>query len=142
MKKYFIGLFVLLLSNALWSQESNEIQVTTVSKSTVSWDGNKLPNYKQGTPEITILKITIPPGAQLPLHQHPVINAGVLLSGELTVITEKNKILLLKAGESIVEVVDTWHYGKNEGNTPAEILVFYAGVQGEPITIQKEEEKK
>jgi hypothetical protein len=45
--------------------------------------------------------------------------------------------LHLKAGDPIVEVVDTWHYGKNEGNTPAEIIVFYAGTPDEPITIKE-----
>ena len=73
----------------------------------------------------------------MPLHEHPVINAGVLLSGELTVVTEDNKTLHLKAGESIVEVVNKWHYGKNEGNEPAEILVFYAGTADKPISIKK-----
>jgi quercetin dioxygenase-like cupin family protein len=74
---------------------------------------------------------------ELPMHRHPVINAGVLLSGRLTVITEDNKTLHLKAGESIVEVVDKWHYGKNEGDEVAEIIVFYAGVLDKPITIKQ-----
>jgi hypothetical protein len=43
----------------------------------------------------------------------------------------------LKAGESIIEVVSKWHYGKNEGDKTAEILVFYAGVVDTPITIEK-----
>jgi len=34
-----------------------------------------------------------------------------------------------------LEVMHTWHYGINEGKAPAEILVFYAGVQGRPITV-------
>lgn len=72
----------------------------------------------------------------MPLHKHPVINAGVLLNGELTVVTEDNRTLHMKTGDSIVEVVNIWHYGKNEGNTMAEILVFYAGVVDTPITIK------
>jgi len=71
----------------------------------------------------------------LPLHKHPVINAGVLLSGDLTVVTEDGRTLHLKAGEAIVEVVTTWHYGKNEGNKPAEIIVFYAGTMDAPMTV-------
>jgi hypothetical protein len=35
--------------------------------------------------------------------------------------------------------VNTWYYGKNEGNTVAEIVVFYAGIIGKPITTNKEE---
>ncbi len=81
--------------------------------------------------------MTIPQGVQLPLHKHPVINAGILLEGELTVVTEDNETVHLKAGESMVEVVNKWHYGKNEGNKPVEIIVFYAGTLGTPITIKK-----
>lgn len=77
----------------------------------------------------------------LPLHEHPVINAGVLLKGQLTVITTDNKTLHLKAGDPIVEVVDSLHYGINEGNEPAEIMVFYAGIEDKPITIKNTEGK-
>ena len=42
----------------------------------------------------------------------------------------------MEAGDAVVEVVDTWHYGKNEGSETAEIIVFYAGIQGEPITVE------
>ena len=52
-------------------------------------------------------------------------------------MTEDNKTLHLKAGDSIVELVNQWHYGKNEGNKPAEIIVFYASILGTPITIKK-----
>ena len=138
MKKLIYGIcFVFFLSSSAWAKDVSAVQVDQLAKSSLSWDGSPLPDYAQGTPEVTILRITIPPGATLPLHEHPVINAGVLLSGELTVFTEENKVLHLKAGESIVEVVNKWHYGRNEGNKPAEILVFYAGVVGAPITIKK-----
>ncbi|MBZ0092344.1 MAG: cupin domain-containing protein [Sulfuricellaceae bacterium] len=138
MKNLIFGLcFALFLSNPVRAEDANAIHVDVVAKTSSSWDGSTLPGYPKGTPEITILKITVPPGVQLPMHEHPVINAGVLLSGELTVVTEDNKTLHLKAGEPIVEVVNKWHYGKNEGKTAAEILVFYAGVQGTPISIKK-----
>ena len=138
MKKIFFGLYLVLLFSVSGSaQDINKVSVQVLAKTGSSWDGNALPEYKTGKPEITILKIIIPPKVKLPLHKHPVINAGVLLKGELTVITEDNKILHLKAGDSIVEVVNKWHYGKNDGNEPAEIIVFYAGVQGVPITIKK-----
>ena len=57
-----------------------------------------------------------------------------MLKGELTVITDSGDRLDLKEGEAIVEVVDTWHYGYNEGEDTAEIVVFYAGVEGLPVT--------
>jgi len=112
------------------------VEVKQLAKSTKSWDGDKLPAYSQSQPEVTILRIKIPAGAELDMHYHPVINAGVLLEGELTVITEDHKKLHLKAGDSIVELVNKKHYGKNEGRETAEIIVFYAGVENKPITIK------
>jgi len=133
---YIICLTLLLSSNVSAADESG-IEVDVLSKSGLSWDGKVLQNYPKGKPEITILRIKIPPGALLPLHKHPVINAGVLLSGELTVVTEDGKTLHLKAGDALVEVVSTWHYGKNEGKETAVIIVFYAGTMDEPITVKK-----
>ncbi|MBN1471481.1 MAG: cupin domain-containing protein, partial [Syntrophaceae bacterium] len=85
---------------------------------------------------VTILRIQIPAGAKLDMHYHPVINAGVLLKGELTVIAEDGKQLHLTTGDSIVELVNKKHYGKNEGTETAEIIVFYAGIENKPITIK------
>ncbi|MCP5306258.1 MAG: cupin domain-containing protein [Chromatiaceae bacterium] len=112
------------------------VQVDVLAKSEASWNGQELPAYPQGRPEVTILKITVPPHTRLAWHRHTVINAGVLLSGALTVETEDGQILRLVAGESIVEVVGKLHFGRNDGDEPAEIIVFYAGIKGEPVTIK------
>ncbi len=138
MKKLLCGVcLTFLLSSPVWAADANGVTVDTLAKTNASWDGRSLPKYANGEPEITILKITIPPKTQLPLHKHPVINAGVLLKGQLTVVSEDKETLHLKAGDAIVELVNKEHYGKNEGDEPAEIIVFYAGIKGEPITIKK-----
>ncbi|MFQ3198088.1 MAG: quercetin dioxygenase-like cupin family protein [Paraglaciecola sp.] len=128
---------ILLQVNNVAAQTSNTIAVEVLTKAMTSWDGTALPEYAEGKPEVSILRIIIPPGTKLPLHKHPVINAGVLLSGELTVVAQDGVTLHMIAGDTIVEVVNKWHYGKNEGNEPAEIIVFYAGIQGEPLSIKK-----
>ncbi len=114
-----------------------KVSAQVLAKSTHSWNGNAMPAYPEGIPEVTILRIQIPTGVTLPWHTHPVINAGVLISGELTVTTRSGKVLEMKAGDPIVEVTDTWHYGKNQGTEPADIIVFYAGIKGNPITIKE-----
>lgn len=72
------------------------------------------------------------------MHMHPVINAGFLAQGSLRVITEKQDTLYLETGQAIVEVVDQWHYGSNVGKIPAVIYVFYAGVEGMPVSVAKD----
>ncbi|WP_281560944.1 cupin domain-containing protein [Thalassomonas sp. RHCl1] len=136
--KKLICLLSLLSTSVLAHESQKDIQVEVLTKGSLSWDGQTLPHYPSGQPEISILKITIAPNTRLPLHQHGVINAGVLLKGELTVITEKGETLQLKTGDPIVEVIGKWHYGVNQGNSPAEIMVFYAGIQGMANTITQD----
>jgi quercetin dioxygenase-like cupin family protein len=133
---FLLSVFVLFPLGAGFGKGEQPTTITELLKTSTSWDGRSLPNYPTGKPEVTIARITIQPGAQLPLHRHPMINAGVLLNGELTVTTSERKTIHLKAGDAIAEVVNTPHYGKNDGKVPAEILVFYAGTVGSPITIK------
>lgn len=138
MKK--IILFFLALQCLLVAGEYAEAKpdVKVLAKSTKSWNGDTLGAYPQGQPEVTILNIKILPKTKLHMHKHPVINAGVLLKGELTVMSEGGKTLHLKAGDAIVEMVGKWHYGINKGNETAEIIVVYAGIVDKPITVLKD----
>jgi quercetin dioxygenase-like cupin family protein len=131
-----LALGLVFAADAL-AETAQTIATEVLAKSGASWDGGVLPAYPKSAPEITILRISIPPGMRLPLHRHPVINAAYMLKGTLTVTTEDRKTIVLKAGEAIVEVVDKWHYGRNDGPEPVEILVFYAGTPGAPIAVKQ-----
>lgn len=138
--KAFLSL-CLILPLVGWAQDHAEKSGVVVKKmlqSTASWNGAMLPAYPEGQPEVTILRITIPPKTALPWHKHPVINSGVLLSGSLVVETEDGAEMTLSAGDPLVELVDTWHRGENRGDVPAVILVVYSGIKGEPITVLKD----
>ena len=117
--------------------KTQEVQVVRLAKTVQSWDNNMLPKYPQGQPEVTVLKITIPPHTALPMHKHPFINVGVVTKGKLTVTTKKGEKLYLEQGQCVVEVVSKWHYGKNESDLPCEVIVFYAGIQRKEVTIKE-----
>jgi quercetin dioxygenase-like cupin family protein len=139
LKPQFPLVFTLLLTLVFPSvsrADNGGIKVDVLTKTTEMWDGELLPAYPQGQPEVTILKITIAPGQKLPVHKHPYINAGMLLRGQLTVTaTETGETRHLKAGDTLVELVNKSHYGKNDGTEPAEILVIYSGIEGQPVTV-------
>ncbi len=142
MKRTLIVLLLTCLLTALFAVGSEgKTEVKVLAKTSQSWNGDNLPRYSKGKPEVTILRISIPPHTDLAWHEHPEINAGVMISGELTVITDKQDTLHLQAGDPIVEVVDTWHFGKNEGNEPVDIIVFYAGIKGKAVTILEDAQK-
>lgn len=123
------------LFHSIWAGSDSAPIADQLLRTTHSWDGTALPAYPEGQPEITILRITIPPGARLATHHHPVISAGVLLSGQLTIVTPDGRSVRLDAGDAAVELVDAPHYGINEGAEPAEVIVFYAGIADQPISV-------
>ncbi|KZN43007.1 cupin domain-containing protein [Pseudoalteromonas luteoviolacea] len=131
----------MILASVLFCHQSaaqeKQVSVKTLVKTSQSWDGSSLPNYPSGTPEITVLDINIPAGTTLPLHFHPVINAGVVLRGHLKVTKPNGEVLMLKAGEPIVELVNKVHTGKALGEDDVRIIVFYAGEKGKAITVKK-----
>ncbi|EAZ81114.1 cupin domain-containing protein [Algoriphagus machipongonensis] len=137
---FLLGLFIGLFSCEK-VDASGEIEVIKLVESSTSWNGDKLPSYPEKEPKLSILKFTIPPNTKMQMHKHLAINAGVLVKGELMVISEYADTLFLKEGDPIVELYDTWHFGENLGSVPAEIIVFYAGEEGTPITILKNEEE-
>lgn len=135
---FSLGIYAQMAATPLnVNQSRDEIKVTQILKTTKEWDGSALPPYPLQNPEISILSYEIPPGMRLPMHKHPVINAGVILQGQLTVISKDGKQLNLNTGDSIVELVNKWHYGVNQGSVPVRLIMFYVGEVGIPLVIKE-----
>ena len=67
MKKFLLAAcLLLLLSGNSWALDASTVTVDVLAKTTASWNGATLPSYPTGQPEVTILKISIPPHVQLP----------------------------------------------------------------------------
>lgn len=116
-------------------QDQPPISVTTILETTTSWDGEPLV-YPEGEAKVTGMIIEIAPGQETGWHKHPVPNFGMLLEGKLEVSLEDGRSKRIEAGEALAEVVNVMHNGKNIGDVPVKILVFYAGVVGKELTIQ------
>ena len=143
MIKLLILPLILSLSGPLISGEYNNeksgVQIKTLLKSQNQWDGKRLPKYPKTRPEITILKITIPPKTKLPLHIHPVINTAVILQGILEVELKDGTKKTFKQNDAFNEVVNTIHYGESIGDKPVIVIVFYAGTNKSQLTVLTEE---
>lgn len=112
----------------------SDVGITPLVDTSDNWVGETLPAYPAGTPRVTILRGVIPPGAKMAMHRHAVINAGVILRGELTVISETGAERTFRAGEALVELVGTAHCGENRGDEAAEVIMFYAGAGNLPLS--------
>src|SRR5262249_58283681 len=75
----------LLVCMAACAVAPTSVSVETLLKAGASWDGTPYERYPDSAPELTVLKITIPPRTALPWHRHPMPNAACVVSGELLV---------------------------------------------------------
>ncbi len=132
MKRYFnLILFALMFVPAIGFAASSELLIQTDRH----WNQQPINPLHINQPQVTVLRIKIAVGEKLEMHKHPVLNIGYLTKGELSVYSDKGDVLVLKAGDPIVELVDTWHYGVNTGDQEAEIVVTYVGEKEDSLTI-------
>ena len=138
--KHFVYLIVLSITtfNFAFADDQHPGVVTNlVARSGNDWTGNPLPSYLSSTPEVAVMRFTIPPNTSLPVHKHPAINAAYVIDGELTVVQEGGIQRTFKKGEVVIEMVEKWHYGMNQGSAPVELVVFYATTKDLSLAIKK-----
>lgn len=131
----------LLSSCTKTNSDNNESEVvsTELLRTSQSWDGVELPDYPQGEPEMVAVKYIIPPGKKLGWHHHVVMNHGVLVQGELTIIGKDGKTKVLREGEVVVEMVGAIHHGENRGKEPVVLYMFYLSQKGLPLSVPNPE---
>jgi quercetin dioxygenase-like cupin family protein len=131
MKRTFVYLLALFLVEFAPAQEksSSTVQSETVLQTTNSWNGSAYKIYPPGQPQLTVLKVTIPPHTTMKWHTHPIPSVGYVLSGDITVETQSGDKKHFVTGQAIPETVNTVHRGVT-GDQAAILIVFYAGAPG------------
>ena len=118
---------------------AKEVQSTELIRTSQSWDGVELPDYFQGRPELVAVKYVFPAGKKLGWHHHPVMNYGILVQGELTIIGLDGQKKVVHEGEPVVEMVNTIHHGENLGDKDVILYMFYLSKEGEQLAVQHPE---
>ena len=128
----------LWLIPALLEAREPQTEVQQILQTTHSWEGTNYQSYPTGQPQLTVLRIKVPPNTALHWHHHPVISVGYVLSGDLTLEKkETGERTIVHAGQALAETVQTTHRGFTT-KEPVELIVFYAGQVGVPITVNEE----
>jgi len=125
--KLVILFFIIVLCTTI-SSYSAEKEV--LLKTTCTWDNAEYKRLKIKHPEVTVLKIVINVNEELAMHKHDLVNIAYVKQGTLTVISDKN--------DNLPELIGKYHYGKNTGNVPVELVVFYIGEKGTPLSVNKQ----
>lgn len=112
-----------------------DVSTETLVKSTAAWDQTRYTAYPSGTPEPTLVRITLAPNTRLDWHTHPMPAIGYVTSGQITVERADNGALhSFVAGQTVMELVDVPHRGWT-GDTGVELLVFYARSVHQPLAV-------
>jgi quercetin dioxygenase-like cupin family protein len=75
-------------------------------------------------PTVIATMLTFAPGERTAIHKHLWPHYGYMLEGVLTVTnTETGQSVDLHAGEFLVEMQNTAHYGENRGSVAVKILI-------------------
>jgi quercetin dioxygenase-like cupin family protein len=125
-----LACLLLLAGSATAADQIAAAKAETLLATGTAWDGEAYKSYPAGDPELSILKITIPPHTKLAWHEHPMPNAAYILSGTLTIEKQGDgKTKTVHAGDALAEMADTVHRGVT-GDAPVVLLAFYAGAKG------------
>ena len=121
----------LALASPLAAEESKQYQnlLTPILESGETIIGQPIV-YPTGTPKITAVIVTIPPGGETGWHLHPVPLFAYVLEGNVTVDYGEKGIKIYKTGEGILEGVNWPHDGRNLGTVPTKVLAVYIGAEG------------
>jgi len=112
------------------------IKARLIIKTEVTGNGDKIKYPAFTHPEVSALEVDIAPGAETGWHKHPVPVYAYVLAGRLRVDMEGGQSLTFGPGDAIIEVVDTWHNGRNIGCVPVRLAVFYLGGKGVPNVVK------
>ncbi len=133
MRKLFLefAVFVLAASPAIaaepYEAEGFEGQPVLIASEAV--DGSAVVYPQAGKPEIAMVLLTIQPGGRSDLHHHPVAAVVYVLEGELE-LRQGEVVRRFKAGEALIEPLDSQVQAFNTGTVPTKVLVVHVGSTG------------
>ncbi len=118
-------------------QYNSTIRVETVLKTDTTSLGQKInyPSFKDD--EVTMLKLTIPPGQSTGWHKHEFPVFAYVMKGILTVEFEDGKTRTFPENSSFSEVININHNGSNQGKKDLVLLAIYLGEKGKKLSIPK-----
>jgi len=135
MKRIILTIISVCCFLVVHAQYNNEIKVEPLLKTDTTSIGQKIiyPDFQSD--EVTIAKVTIPPGKSTGWHKHTIPVFAYVLKGNLTVELENKQQKQFPQNTTFSEVIDVYHNGVNNGKEDVVLIAFYLGEKGKPLSI-------
>ena len=119
------------------AEATGKVRAKRIFSGTTTNSGQPI-RLPQGDVEVVAWMYDIPPGSKLPVHKHPSQRYAYVLQGTLQVTdVATGRRFEYKPGDFIVEMVDGWHYGANNGRQAVRLLVIDQVPPGQTNSILK-----
>jgi len=135
MKRLDFIFLALLICLGGYAQYNKGVVLETILKTDTTSIGQKINYPGFANDEVSIVKVTIPPGKSTGWHKHVFPVFAYVLQGTLTVEVENHKTLQYPANTSFSEVINTLHNGTNNGKEDVILIAFFLGEKGKPLSV-------
>lgn len=123
-------------SLSLSADYNSGVSATVLKKSMVTGNGQKIVYPLTDKAEVTAMAVDLAAGAETGWHSHPIPVYAYVVAGTLDVELESGQVMIYRAGDAIIEVVNTLHNGRNRGSETVRLVVFYTGIEGTPNVVK------
>jgi quercetin dioxygenase-like cupin family protein len=122
--RFLLAFFLVCAAAAAQTETPVQTPVSTlIARTNTTIIGQK--NIVPKNPDVAATIITFAPGVRTAEHKHLYPHYALVEAGTLTIVnTQTGKSYEVKAGEFFLEMIDTWHYGINQGNEPVKLVII------------------
>ena len=139
MKKHFLTLALLAIISLTARSQYSGLNIKELLRTDTTSIGQKITYPDFADPEVTMLKITIPPGKSTGWHKHNIPVFAYVVKGTLTVELEDHQVEKFTEESTFAEVRDKYHNGTNMEDSDLVLIAIYMGGKGQKLSIPKEE---
>ncbi len=119
------------------AQYSNQIEIEELLNTDTTSVGQKIMYPTVDQAQITVFKITMPPGSDTGWHKHDIPLVAYIMQGSLTVERKTGESVKFEAGSAVAEMRDLYHIGRNEGTEPLVLIAVYLGGDHKTLAIKE-----
>ena len=138
MSKYFLTLILFAFLSQIAKSKYSGLTIKELLRTDTTNIGQKITYPKFADPEVTMLRITIPPGKSTGWHKHNIPVFAYVVKGTLTVELEDHRLIKFKEDSTYAEVVNTEHNGTNMEDSDLVLIAIYMGGKGQKLSIMRE----
>jgi quercetin dioxygenase-like cupin family protein len=134
MKTFLLIITFALVCISANAQYNAGVIIEPMLKTDTTSIGQKInyPNFAND--EVSIMKVTLPPGTSTGWHKHSFPVFAFVLKGTLTIELSEGKTKTFAESTTFAEVIDTPHNGKNIGQDTVVLIAFFMGEKGKPLS--------